>query len=62
MIKATPKPLEELISYVKDYNKILVAGCDGCVTVCEAGGMKEAKILGWRCACIIPRRAKTMRW
>jgi ferredoxin len=46
MIKATPKPLEELIDYVKDYNKILVAGCDGCVTVCEAGGMKEAKVLG----------------
>lgn len=46
MIKATPKPLEEIIDYVKNYNKILVAGCDGCVTVCEAGGMKEAKILG----------------
>jgi ferredoxin len=46
MIKATPKPLEEIIEFVKDYNKILVAGCDGCVTVCEAGGMKEAKVLG----------------
>lgn len=46
MIKATPKPLEEIIDFVKDYNKILVAGCDGCVTVCEAGGMKEAKVLG----------------
>ena len=45
MIKATPKPLDEVINYVKDYNKILVAGCDGCVTVCEAGGMKEAKVL-----------------
>ena len=45
MIKATPKPLEDIIEFVKDYNKILVAGCDGCVTVCEAGGMKEVKVL-----------------
>ncbi|AEB07934.1 methylenetetrahydrofolate reductase C-terminal domain-containing protein [Desulfobacca acetoxidans] len=46
MIKATPKPLEEIIDYVKDFSNILIVGCDGCVTVCEAGGMKEAKILG----------------
>jgi ferredoxin len=45
MIKAVPKPIEEIIEYVKDYNKVLVAGCDGCVTICEAGGLKEAKVL-----------------
>jgi ferredoxin len=46
MIRAVPKPLEEIIQYVSDYDKLLIAGCDGCVTVCEAGGLKEVKILG----------------
>jgi ferredoxin len=46
MIRAVGKPLEEIIDYVKDYDKLLIAGCDGCVTVCEAGGLKEVKILG----------------
>jgi len=46
MIIAKPKPIDEIINEVKDLDKILVAGCDGCVTVCEAGGMKEAQILG----------------
>jgi hypothetical protein len=45
MIIAKPKPLEEIIEYVKDMKRVLVAGCDGCVTVCEAGGMKEAQVL-----------------
>jgi ferredoxin len=45
MIIAKPKPVEEIISEVKEFERILVAGCDGCVTVCEAGGMKEAQVL-----------------
>jgi ferredoxin len=45
MIKAKEKPLEEIIDMVRDYQKLLVVGCDGCVTVCEAGGMKEVKVL-----------------
>ena len=45
MIKAKPKPLEEIIDNVKDFQRLLIAGCDGCVTVCEAGGLKEVKIL-----------------
>jgi ferredoxin len=45
MIKAKEKPLEEMIDMVQDFRKLLVAGCDGCVTVCEAGGLKEAKVL-----------------
>ncbi len=45
MIIAKGKPIEEIVNFVKDLKSILVAGCDGCVTVCEAGGMKEAQIL-----------------
>jgi ferredoxin len=41
MVKAKPKPIEEIISYIERFNKILIAGCNGCVTVCEAGGIKE---------------------
>jgi ferredoxin len=46
MIVADKKPVEEIIEYVKDAGKILVLGCNECVTVCEAGGKKEAGILG----------------
>lgn len=45
MIMARPKPIEEIIDEIKDLNKILIAGCDGCVTVCEAGGSKEVQVL-----------------
>jgi len=45
MIMARPKPIEEIIDEIKDFNKVLIAGCDGCVTVCEAGGIKEVQVL-----------------
>jgi len=45
MIVADKKPIEEIIDYVKDFQKILIAGCNECVTVCEAGGKKEVGIL-----------------
>jgi len=45
MIVAEKKPIEEIIAHVKDFNKILIAGCNECVTVCEAGGKKEVGIL-----------------
>ena len=45
MIKAKPKPIEEIIDEIKDCSKVLVAGCNGCVTVCEAGGLKEVELL-----------------
>lgn len=45
MIMARPKPIEEIIDEIKDFNKVLIAGCDGCVTVCEAGGSKEVQVL-----------------
>jgi len=45
MIMARPKPIEEIIEEIKDFKKVLIAGCDGCVTVCEAGGVKEVQVL-----------------
>ena len=45
MIVADKKPIEEIIEEVKDFKNILIAGCNECVTVCEAGGKKEVGIL-----------------
>ncbi len=45
MIVADKKPIEEIIAVIKDHGKILLLGCNECVTVCEAGGKKEVEIL-----------------
>ena len=45
MITAERKPMEELIECLKPYRRILVAGCNECVTVCAAGGRKEVALL-----------------
>ena len=45
MVIAESKPLEEILDMVKDFTKVVVAGCKGCVTVCNAGGAKEVAIL-----------------
>ena len=45
MIMAKHKPIEDIIDEIRDFNKVLIAGCDGCVTVCEAGGIKEVQVV-----------------
>jgi ferredoxin len=45
MIIAEQKPLEEIKVLIGSAEKILVVGCGTCVTVCFAGGEKEAGIL-----------------
>lgn len=46
MIIAEQKPLAEIKSLLGDAEKVLVVGCGTCVTVCFAGGEREAAILG----------------
>jgi len=45
MIIAERKPVQELLAMVAPYKNILMVGCKGCVTVCNAGGKKEVAIL-----------------
>lgn len=45
MIIAEQKPLAEIAATLGNANKVLVAGCGGCVTVCLSGGQKEVDIL-----------------
>jgi ferredoxin len=45
MIVADLKPIENIMSYLEGKERILLAGCHGCVTVCSAGGQKEVALL-----------------
>jgi len=45
MIKATTKPLEEIREMIAPYRRVLTIGCGGCVSLCIAGGQKEARSL-----------------
>ncbi|MDI6775710.1 MAG: methylenetetrahydrofolate reductase C-terminal domain-containing protein [Syntrophales bacterium] len=45
MIVANRKPLEEILEMVKPYKKILLLGCNECVTVCAVGGQREVGVL-----------------
>jgi len=45
MIVANIKTLKEILDLIGDRTRLLIAGCEACVTVCHAGGEKEVEIL-----------------
>jgi len=45
MIIADRKPFDEIKTLTSKAKKILIAGCEGCVAVCLAGGEKEVSLL-----------------
>jgi ferredoxin len=45
MIVAERKPIDEIRAFIENCKKILLVGCNECVTVCYAGGKKEVEIL-----------------
>lgn len=45
MIVGNRKPLEEILDMIKPYKKIILLGCNECVTVCAAGGEREVGVL-----------------
>jgi ferredoxin len=45
MIVAERKPMDEIIGFIAACKKVLLVGCNECVTVCYAGGRKEVEIL-----------------
>ena len=45
MIVASRKSLEEIRNMIKSYKKVILLGCNECVTVCAAGGEREVGVL-----------------
>jgi len=60
MIVAEQKPIKEVWEMVKDYGKVLVIGCKGCVTVCNVGGAKEVGVLASLLRIAANKNGKTM--
>lgn len=42
MIVADRKPIDEIMTMLEPFRKVLVLGCGSCVTVCLSGGEKQA--------------------
>jgi len=60
MIVAEQKPMEEIMEYISPYNRILLVGCNECVTVCAAGGRKEVGILSSALQMAFMKEGKTI--
>jgi len=60
MITAERKPMEELIEYLRPYSRILLVGCNECVTVCSVGGRKEVGFLSSALQMAFMKEGKTL--
>lgn len=45
MIIVQQKPLEEIFEMTKNFQNILIAGCDGCAAIIQVGGERQAEVL-----------------
>ncbi len=45
MVVGEQKPLEEILKMIEPFDRLIIAGCKGCVAVCAAGGEREVKFL-----------------
>ncbi len=45
MIIVKQKHLSKILEMTKDFKKLLIVGCDGCASVVQVGGERQAKIL-----------------
>jgi len=60
MIVADRKPLDEILNSIKDYKKIMLMGCGGCVTVCFSGGAKAVELLASQIKMAIKKQGKNI--
>lgn len=60
MITAERKPLAEIVDGIKDCRRILLVGCNECVTVCAAGGRREVAMLASALQMDFMKRGKTL--
>jgi ferredoxin len=60
MIVAERKPMDELLSMLAPYKRVLVLGCGGCVTVCLTGGEQQAELLASQLQLAAKARKQTL--
>lgn len=60
MITAVQKPMEEIVASVSPYDRILLVGCNECVSVCSAGGRKEVGLLASALQMYFLKKGKTL--
>lgn len=60
MITAVRKPMEEIIECVSPFQRILLVGCNECVTVCAAGGRKEVAVLSSALQMAFMKKGRTL--